>query len=112
MKGFQLKFFQISLESLRVARVVVTRFIFDEIEAAENQEESSTLGEAWERENYLKNQILSFKVKFSMEGCQCDGTSKNIMVIEISPLLVFYSSNVARGGAMWHLHPQAEFSKS
>ena len=53
---------QISLEALRVARVVVTQFIFDEIEAAENLEESSTLGEAWERENYLKDQILSFKV--------------------------------------------------
>ncbi len=60
--NFFIDLFQVSLEALRVARVVVTKFIFDEIEAAENLEESSTLGEAWERENYLKYQILSFKV--------------------------------------------------
>jgi hypothetical protein len=36
--------------------VVVSKFVFDEIEAAENFEESLALGDAWERENFLKNQ--------------------------------------------------------
>ena len=51
-------------EALRVAKIVVTKFVFDEIEAAENFEESADLGEAWERENYLKSQIFAFKVSF------------------------------------------------
>ena len=51
-------------EALRVSKVVVTKFVFDEIEAAENFEESADLGEAWERENYLKSQIFAFKVSF------------------------------------------------
>ena len=53
---------QVCIEALRVARFVVSHFVFDEIEAAENLEESAHLGEAWERENYIKYQILAFKV--------------------------------------------------
>ena len=56
-----------SRESLRVAGIVVSNFIFDEIEAAENFEEFAHLGEAWERENYLKDQIMTFKVRFEPE---------------------------------------------
>ena len=57
-------FAQVSSEALRVAKFVVSQFVFDEIEAAENLEESAHLGEAWERENYLKYQTLAFKVIF------------------------------------------------
>ena len=70
-------------EALRVARVVVSRFIFDEVEAAENLEESSNLGAAWEREKYLKKQILSFKVRQLLEiiTISCAKRQKSEMII-------------------------------
>ena len=53
----------VTKEAIRVAKVAVTKFIFDEIEAEENGEdvEEKHSQTAWEREIYLSDQIELFK---------------------------------------------------
>lgn len=69
----------VTTESLRVAKIAVTKFVYDEVEHGFDEEEVSNA--AWEREVYLSDQIELFKQH--VLGCM----SYPIMEKAIDPIL-------------------------